>query len=123
MFDVAAQIDMINEDSADGHSVSKMKMDLSMVSFLKPHVMNPSLYKLAHEGHSRQQLRKTEAIKEIEKTRRYRKLIQSREKSNEGNTSVEYSRNKALAFITTSTLPKTVDLEKLAQTTQQSAGL
>lgn len=56
-----------NQDSSVGsNSQQKLKMDLSHVSFLKPHVINPVVYNLAHEGHSRKQLMKTDVIKSIE---------------------------------------------------------
>ena len=32
----------------------RLKIDLSNVSFLKPHVMNPKTYELAHQGHTRE---------------------------------------------------------------------
>ena len=58
--------DDYGNSSYDVKSKQKMKMDLSVVSFLKPHVINPDLYKLAHQGFTRQQLLKTDVIKSIE---------------------------------------------------------
>ena len=31
----------------------KLKMDLSQISYLKPHIMNTNVYNLAHQGHTR----------------------------------------------------------------------
>ena len=53
--------------SSSGHdSQQKMAIDLSVVSFLKPHIINDDTYQLAHKGISRQQILKTDAIKQIE---------------------------------------------------------
>ena len=35
-------------------SQEKMKIDLSVVSFLKPHIVNPETYSLAHQGFTRE---------------------------------------------------------------------
>lgn len=60
-------------------------MDLSNISFLKPHVINDDVYKLAHKGFSREQLLKTDAVKSIEQHRRYKKFLSVRQGRN-GNT-------------------------------------
>ena len=52
-------------------------MELSNISFLKPHVINESVYHLAHKGFSREQLLKTDVLKSIEQHRRYKKFLSS----------------------------------------------
>ena len=53
----------------------RLKIDLSNVSFLKPHVMNPKTYELAHQGHTREQAMKTDTIKSLEQQRRYKRFL------------------------------------------------
>ena len=48
-----------------------LKMDLSTVSFLKPHVINPKTYSLAHNGFTRKEKFKPDAVKSIEQQRRF----------------------------------------------------
>jgi hypothetical protein len=55
-----------NGSSVNSGSRQKLKMDLSHVSFLKPHVINPEVYKLSHKGHETANLRKSEVVKLIE---------------------------------------------------------
>ena len=43
-----------------------LKIDLSNVSYLKPHIMNPKTYELAHKGFRREEILKTDAIKSLE---------------------------------------------------------
>ena len=50
-------------------------MDLSHISFLKPHVINPVVYNLAHEGHTRKALMKSDVVKSIEQQRRYKRFL------------------------------------------------
>ena len=56
-------------------SASRLKIDLSVVSFLKPHIVNEDVYKLAHKGVSRDQQLKTDLIKSIEQERRFKRFI------------------------------------------------
>ena len=44
----------------------KMKIDLSCVSFLKPHIINEKVYKLAQQGFAKDNLKKSEQIKNME---------------------------------------------------------
>ena len=48
------------------NDTSKQKIDLSNVSYLKPYIMNPETYQLAHKGVSRTQRHKTDAVKSLE---------------------------------------------------------
>ena len=41
----------------------KLKIDLSVVSFLKPHIVNDGIYKLSHQGFTKKQMKKSEVIK------------------------------------------------------------
>ena len=43
-----------------------MKIDLSCVSFLKPHIINEKVYKLAQQGFAKDNLKKSEQIKNME---------------------------------------------------------
>ena len=59
----------------DTNSASKLKIDLSVVSFLKPHIVNEDVYKLAHKGFSRDQQLKTDILKSIEQERRFKRFL------------------------------------------------
>jgi hypothetical protein len=63
-----APITDISEDvtSNEAASQEKLMIDLSHVSFLKPHIHNDEVYSLAHKGHTREEQQKTDVIKAIE---------------------------------------------------------
>ena len=43
-------VTIISSDDEVEMDYKKMKIDLSCVSFLKPHIINDKIYKLAHQG-------------------------------------------------------------------------
>lgn len=49
-----------NDDDQDPPT---LKIDLSSVSFLKPHIVNPETYELAHKGFLREDKLKPDAVK------------------------------------------------------------
>ena len=48
--DVSPELSKENSKNDVGQ---KLKMDLSQISYLKPHIMNTNVYNLAHQGHTR----------------------------------------------------------------------
>lgn len=74
-----------------------MKIDLSLVSFLKPHVINEETYQLAHGGFTRNQLKKSDVIKSIEQHRRFKRLTKVQD---------DKRLDKRKAMVTTSNFPK-----------------
>ena len=50
----------------DNEEKRQLKIDLSSVSFLKPHIIDPKTYALAHQGHTREAVLKPDNIKSIE---------------------------------------------------------
>ena len=56
-------------------SQEKMKIDLSVVSFLQPHIVNPDTYNLAHQGFTREEHMKSDVIKSLEQQRRFKRFL------------------------------------------------
>lgn len=86
----------------------RLKIDLSNVSFLKPHVMNPKTYELAHQGHTREQAMKTETIKSLEQQRRYKRFLGTYESK---KSQVQYQKVQiSNSNVTASSFPKNYNI-------------
>ena len=73
-----------NQNSQEG-SNKKLKMELSHISFLKPHIINEGVYNLAHQGHTREKDLKSDVVKSLEQHRRYKKIIEDKDGRNRRN--------------------------------------
>ena len=76
-----AQFEIISDDGdvksiGSNGSDEKMKMDLSSISFLKPHIINEKLYELAQKGSKPD--KKPEVTKTRDNQKRYQHLRASR---------------------------------------------
>ena len=100
------EVEKSSQDDVTSHE--KLKIDLSVVSFLKPHIIRDDIYQLAHQGFTKDKLRKPDMIKSIEQQRRYQKF--------HGTYTDKYSRKKALNSpsnnVKTSRLPKNYKLNQ-----------
>ena len=55
-----------NSGSGEDQDPPNVKIDLSNVSFLKPHIVNTKIYELAHKGFLREDKLKPDAVKSLE---------------------------------------------------------
>ena len=62
-----------------------MKIDLSVVSFLKPHIINDKIYELSHQGFTKEKISKPDVIKNLEQHRRYKRFKGTYELRNNRN--------------------------------------
>ena len=95
-----AQFEIISDDSkktigSDG-SDEKMKMDLSSISFLKPHIINQKVYELAQKGGKPDKM--PEVIKARENQKRYNNLRASRNIYNKISTTERSFDDKNTTF-------------------------
>lgn len=84
-------------------SYRKMKIDLSNVSFLKPHISNDQVYKMAQSSVSKEHLRVPEHVKNLEQQRRYKRFKGTYE-----------SRNRNSHAVTTSCFPKKYNVNNVS---------
>ena len=69
-------------------------MELSNISFLKPHIINEGIYQLAHKGFTRQELKKSPAVKALEQHRRYKQFLNKDIPSTNSNLDSKKSSSK-----------------------------
>ena len=80
-------------------------MELSNLSFLKPHIINESIYQLSHKGHTRAHAHKPDVVKSIEQHRRYKKFLTGRQQPRMTSMSSNYPKNYNLNTVSSSLEP------------------
>ena len=73
-------------------------MELSNISFLKPHIINEGVYQLAHKGFTRHELKKSPAVKALEQHRRYKQFLNKDMPPSQSNPNTKEVTSKSTKF-------------------------